>query len=65
MEGHLAEEHLTVDKVLRARLDSIGVAGTPTVLIVDPQGVVRRSFRGKLDASRERELLSIVERAQL
>jgi len=65
MEDHLAKEQVAVDKVLHARLDSIGVAGTPTVLIVDAQGVVRRAFRGKLDASREKELLSIVERGKV
>jgi len=65
MENHLAQQNVVVDKVLHARLDSIGVAGTPTVLIVDPGGVVRRTFRGRLDATREKELLSIMERGQI
>jgi hypothetical protein len=64
MEDHLAQERVAVDRVVHDRLDSIGVAGTPTVLIVDSRGVVRRTFGGKLDASREKELLSIVERGQ-
>jgi hypothetical protein len=62
MEEYLAKEQVTVDKVLQAQLDSIGVAGTPTVLIVDSQGVVKRAFQGKLNQAREKELLSIIER---
>lgn len=65
MEDHLAQQHVAVDKVLHAGSDSIGVAGTPTVLIVDQRGVVRRTFRGKLNPSREKELLSIVERGSI
>jgi hypothetical protein len=65
MEDHLAQEHVAVDKVVHSQLDTIGVSGTPTVLIVDQRGVVKRTFRGKLDASREKELLSIVNRGQI
>jgi len=65
MENHLVEENVAVDKVLHARLDSVGVRGTPTALILDSQGIVRRAFRGKLDASREKELLAIATAGRL
>jgi hypothetical protein len=65
MQDHLAGQQLIVDKVLHARLDSMGLTGTPTILLVDARGVVKRTFLGKLDSSGERQLLSIVERGKV
>jgi hypothetical protein len=64
MQKHLEDQQVTVDKVLHSRLESLGVV-TPTVYIVDSQGVVKRVFIGKLDSSGEKELLSIVERGKV
>jgi thiol-disulfide isomerase/thioredoxin len=64
MRKHLEDSQVIVDKVLHSRLYSFGT-GTPTVYIVDSQGLVRRAYIGKLDSSGEKELLSIVERGKV
>lgn len=64
MQKHLEDQQVSVDKVLHSRLESLGMV-TPTVYIVDSQGVVKRVFIGKLDSSGEKELLSIVERGKV
>lgn len=61
---HLEDRQVAVDKVLHSRLESFGTP-TPTIYIVDSKGVVRRAFIGELDASGEKELLSIVERGKV
>lgn len=64
MRKHLEQQQVSVDQVLHWRLESFS-AFTPTVYIVDSKGVVRRAFIGKLDASGEKQLLSIVERGKV
>jgi len=64
MRKHLEDEQVNVDKVLHWR-PSAFATGTPTVYIVDSKGVVKRVFIGKLDASREKQLLSIVEQGKV
>jgi hypothetical protein len=64
IQKHLADEQVTVDRVLHSRLQEFGM-GTPTVYIVDSNGTVQRVFIGKLDSSGEKELLSIVERGKV
>jgi thiol-disulfide isomerase/thioredoxin len=46
-----------VEQVRQATLDSIGVRGTPTLIIVDATGVVKQSWVGRLNAERESEVL--------
>lgn len=47
-----------VDEVRQSRLDSIGVIGTPTLIMADKQGAVIESWRGRLPGERESEVLS-------
>ncbi len=56
MAKFLADHHIEADQVLQAPPTSIGVLGTPSILLVDSGGVVRRVFAGKLAASKEAEL---------
>jgi len=49
---------VTVDEVRQAPLDSLGVAGTPTLFIVDSGGVVTDAWRGQLDPAHEEEVLA-------
>jgi hypothetical protein len=49
---------VAVDEVKQAQLDSIGVIGTPTLIITDVQGTVAESWRGKLPSEKESDLLS-------
>jgi len=64
MRKHLDEQQVTVDKVLHSRLDALAPV-TPTVYVVDSQGIVKRAFIGKLDAAGEQELLGIVQRGKV
>ncbi len=64
IEQHLADQQVSVDKVLHSRMEGFGTV-TPTVYIVDSKGMVRRVFVGELDSSGQKELLSIVERGKV
>lgn len=46
-----------VDAVVPVDFQQLGIPGTPTLLLVDRQGKVLGSWVGKLDASREKEVL--------
>ena len=61
---HLADEQVSVDKVLHSRLAGLA-AITPTVYIVDSKGMVKRVFVGELDSSGQKHLLSIVQRGKV
>ena len=52
---------MPVTQVIQAQLDSLGVKGTPTLLIVDQSGTVRQSWVGRLTAERETEVLSRIK----
>lgn len=63
-EGKLYLNRLGVpiDDIRQMSLDSIGVAGTPTLLLVDDEGRVSGRWVGKLDADREADLLKQVRK---
>ncbi len=55
----LSGQHVNLDGVYRAPvIDEL--SSTPIVLIVDANGIVRRVFEGRLDSSREKDVLKIV-----
>jgi hypothetical protein len=56
----LAKENIAVDGFYRTPRN-VSFRGTPTLLLVDDRGIVLRAFEGKLDQSREREFLRIIE----
>jgi hypothetical protein len=56
----LSREHIRVRGVYPVP-SMIPLYGTPTLLIVDATGVVRRVFEGKLNAAGEKEFLEIVK----
>lgn len=64
MQEHLAEQQVSVDRVLHSRLEGFGTV-TPTVYIVDSKGLVKRVFVGELNSSGQKELLSIVQRGKV
>src|SRR5262245_51114736 len=49
---------ITVDEVRQAPPSSLGVQGTPTLLLVNKAGVVTSSWRGKLPQERELEVIA-------
>ena len=54
---YLDDLGVTIAEVKQAQLDSIGVHGTPTLILVNNQGVVITSWVGKLNAYGEAEVL--------
>jgi hypothetical protein len=55
-KAYLGSIGLAIDNVRRVPLRSIGVQGTPTVLLVNSSGVVTGVWRGRLNHDREEEL---------
>lgn len=49
---------VSVDQIHRVALNSIAVRGTPTLLLVNSDGVVVRSWFGKLQMEQEAEVIS-------
>jgi hypothetical protein len=61
MRTYLGKAGLTVDRVIHADPESLGIPGTPTIVLVDSAGIVTRRFIGKLSASDERALLTLLD----
>ena len=59
VKGTLSKQHVNLDCVYRAPVID-ALSSTPIVLIVDANGIVRRVFEGRLDSSREKDVLKIV-----
>jgi len=57
-EQYLKNEGVRVDQVRQVSLGTIGVRGTPTILLVDGKGVVTKLWTGKLQAQAEDEVLA-------
>jgi hypothetical protein len=55
---YLDDEGVHVDEVRQAAPQSIGVAGTPTLLLVDASGKVSDVWRGKLRPDDEEEVIA-------
>ena len=54
---YLDELGVAIEEVKQAKLDSISVQGTPTLVLVNNQGAVITSWVGKLNADGEAEVL--------
>jgi hypothetical protein len=52
---------IQIENVKRASLDSIGVSGTPTLMIVDGNGKIKQAWMGRLTSEREAEVLNRVK----
>jgi hypothetical protein len=57
--------NIAPDGMINVDFRAIGIAATPTLVIVDSAGIVKRAFYGKLTEQNSRELLAIVEKAAL
>jgi hypothetical protein len=57
-QKYLSNLGVTVDEVRQARLDSIGVMATPTLILANADGAVAESWQGKLPGETESELLA-------
>jgi len=57
-QANLAEHGVQPDALVHVDFSKIKVPGTPTLLLVDDRGKVLNVWVGKLDESREREVLA-------
>jgi hypothetical protein len=57
---YLTDHGVLADDVINTSLDDVKVAATPTLLLIDQSGYVKSAWVGKLDESREKE---VVQRA--
>ena len=55
-QAYLSEHNLLVDEVRQTSLDTIDVRGTPTLVLVDRNGTVVDSWKGKLPPEKETEV---------
>jgi peroxiredoxin len=57
---YLGKAEVTVDQILQYPLERMGIMGTPTVLVVDAHGVVRKEFDGTLSQADQKQLLAML-----
>lgn len=57
---YLSKLGVHVDEVRSAPLSSIGVSGTPTMMLVDNKGIVRKVWLGKLPEEQQSQVPSAV-----
>jgi len=61
---YLDANGVAVDEVAQSALDSIGVEGTPTIMLVDDFGVVTHRWVGRLNAGQEMDVLAQIQSAR-
>ena len=54
-ESYLKREGVQLDELRQVTLSQMGVAGTPTMLLVNRRGIVVQAWVGKLDPDKQRE----------
>jgi hypothetical protein len=57
-EKYLKELGMKVDDIKQMQLDSLGVNGTPTLILTNSEGVISDTWRGKLPSEKESEVLN-------
>lgn len=57
-QQYLNDLNVSVAEIRQAQLDTIGVSGTPTLVLVDKAGLVKEAWVGKLTDDKETEVLS-------
>lgn len=60
-QTYLTGEGVHINDVKQAPLSSIGITGTPTLLLVDKSGIVTDVWVGKLQPEQEAQVLSALE----
>jgi len=62
---YLEGQGVHVDDVKQAQLSTIGVTGTPTLLLVDGSGKVADAWQGKLQPEQETRVLAVLKKEVL
>jgi thioredoxin-related protein len=60
-QSYLEHLNVTVDQVQQAPLTSLGITGTPTLILVDANGRIVKSWVGKLSPDREADVIASLE----
>jgi len=58
---YLDQLRVSVDEIRQAPLTVLGIRGTPTLILVDNAGAIVKSWRGKLSADKESEVLASLQ----
>jgi hypothetical protein len=61
-EEFLRSNRIVADSVVSYPLQNIGVSGTPTLMIVDSKGVLKRVHHGKLQPDEQAEVIGDLEK---
>jgi hypothetical protein len=64
-QNYLKRLQVQVDEVRQIDFSTIGVQGTPTLLLVDSAGVVKQSWVGQLSPAQESDVLKAVHPSQI
>ena len=56
-QAYLRAEEVQVDDIKHADFQSLQIGGTPTLLLVDSNGVVQKVWLGRLSEAKEKEVL--------
>jgi hypothetical protein len=59
--AYLTENGIAVDRLISKPLHAIQVKGTPTLLLLGADGKVRKAWVGRLDSSREKEVITALK----
>lgn len=62
-KGYLKRLGVSVDEIRQASLDSIGVNGTPTLILVDNRGAVVDFWIGKLAGPTEQKVIDRLQQS--
>lgn len=60
-QRYLHDMGIRVDEVVQARLSTIGVSGTPTLILIDNKGKVQRFWLGRLPPEMEATVLDALQ----
>lgn len=58
----LQKAGVSAKTLISADLNSIGIHGTPTILLLDPQGNVKQEWRGFQDVAGQKQIIALVLR---
>jgi hypothetical protein len=61
-EQYLTSEGVHIDQVKQISRRTIGVEGTPTLLLVDGAGVVKKVWTGKLGEAEQQQVLTTLKK---
>ena len=57
-QGFLMDHKIHVSRIFESSLAGLGIRGTPTILVVNSEGTIKRVYLGKLTAQEEQEVLA-------